>query len=394
MIVNREICDSKPNYDFTVFAPRQRVVFFDIETTGLKAGASSLYLIGMLSYEEGSWVLTQYFAESPSEEKEVLATFTEFLRQRLKHEDHLILVTFNGDGFDIPYLKALAEQYHMPDPFYGCISFDLYKAVKPIKKLTKLPDCKLKTVERELCGIDRVDPYNGGELIYVYEEYVRLSRMLKGGCEDIPQNHKLKEKLLQSLLLHNGEDVKDMLSVLQIAAYQSLLDGSFSLKEAKVVSEGQKGEVLDLKFQVSQPLPKELFLEEDGVTVSVSGEDPKLFELVIPLTEKRMRYFYSNHRDYYYLPAEDEAIHKSLGIYTDRANRRQATPQTCYTWKEGTFLPLPGPLPVLEPYFYSCWRGTPHALFDEKLLTDEKTIKELALAALEHFRSAKPLHRS
>ena len=36
--------------------------------------------------------------------------------------------------------------------------------------------------------------------------------------------------------------------------------------------------------------------------------------------------------EYYYLPEEDSAVHKSVGIYVDKSRRKAATPQTCYTW--------------------------------------------------------------
>jgi len=391
MIIYQENCKVANMFDFSTFAPAGRVVFFDIETTGLKAGNSSLYLIGFVSYEQEGWVLTQYFAEDPSEEKQVLQEFTKFLQSRLKNEDHLIIVSFDGDMFDIPYLKSVASQYHMPDPFRDCVSFDLYKMFRPYKKLTGITNCKLKTIESELCGIHREDPYNGGELIYVYEEYVRMSRMPEGGCEDTPQNHELRKNLLKCLLMHNGEDIKDMLSVMRITAYQSLFDGAFHLQSAKRIDMGESGSVLDLKFRLDQPLPKELYYEQPDLTVSISGEDPCLFELVVPIIEKRLRYFFSNYKEYYYLPAEDEAIHKSLGDFVDRRNRVKATAATCYTWKEGAFFALSGPVPSLSPYFYPAYKGKAYAEFSEGLLANESVLKELALASLEHIRTAKSL---
>ena len=63
--------------------------------------------------------------------------------------------------------------------------------------------------------------------------------------------------------------------------------------------------------------------------------------LSIPLFRGELKYFYPNYRDYYYLIYEDTAIHKSVGEYVDRSARKKATAATCYTKKEGLFLPLP-----------------------------------------------------
>ena len=42
-------------------------IFFDIETTGLSAGNSMCWLIGTLVLQDDSLILTQYFADSPSD---------------------------------------------------------------------------------------------------------------------------------------------------------------------------------------------------------------------------------------------------------------------------------------------------------------------------------------
>ena len=85
-----------------------------------------------------------------------------------------MLIHFNADTFDIPYIQRLARQYRLPWDLSGVLSIDLYKKIRPYRELLGLPNCKLKTVEQYF-GISREDRYSGGELIYVYEEYLRLS---------------------------------------------------------------------------------------------------------------------------------------------------------------------------------------------------------------------------
>ena len=59
----------------------------------------------------------------------------------------------------------------------------------------------------------------------------------------------------------------------------------------------------------------------------------------VPLYTEVMKYFYANYKDYYFLPEEDMAVHKYLSSYVEKSRRVQAKPETCYTRKEGSFLP-------------------------------------------------------
>ena len=62
-------------------------LLFDIETTGLSADTSYLYLIGAVCLEEGEPTLIQWFCDEYSDEKEVLSSFRDFIKPytRLVH---------------------------------------------------------------------------------------------------------------------------------------------------------------------------------------------------------------------------------------------------------------------------------------------------------------------
>ena len=53
-----------------------------------------------------------------------------------------------------------------------------------------------------------------------------------------------------------------------------------------------------------------------------------------------LKTFFKDYKDYYYLPAEDTAIHKSVGEFVDKKARVQATARTAYIKKTGSFLPV------------------------------------------------------
>ena len=59
----------------------------------------------------------------------------------------------------------------------------------------------------------------------------------------------------------------------------------------------------------------------------------------IPLYEGELKYFYENYKDYFYLPAEDMAVHKSVATFVDKEYRERARASNCYTRKNGIYLP-------------------------------------------------------
>ena len=48
-------------------------------------------------------------------------------------------------------------------------------------------------------------------------------------------------------------------------------------------------------------------------------------------------------KNYYYLPSEDRAVHKSVGTYVEKDHRCKASPENCYYPMYSVFLPLPRP---------------------------------------------------
>ena len=340
----------EPSYDFSQLAPRERIVFFDIETTGLGTSGSSIYLIGTVSFEDGHWNLRQYFAESLLEEADLMAAFFKLIREK-KELGRVFLISYNGDGFDIPFIKNCVRQYRLPYDFTGTYSVDLLKKVRPLKGMLGLKDCKLKTVER-MCGIDREDKYSGGELIYVYEEYLRLASLDPESCEYTPLNLKLKDKLLETLLLHNAEDIADMPLIMDILSYGKIFEGDYEIIESRVLKDRR---VWDIHARLTAPLPKGFYEETPEYVLSIGEEDPEEMNLAVTLYDGELKYFFVDYKNYYYLPAEDCAIHKSVGTYVDRSARKQATARTCYQKKKGCFVPQPSP--VFTPLFYQEYKG-------------------------------------
>ncbi|MCH5250462.1 MAG: ribonuclease H-like domain-containing protein [Lachnospiraceae bacterium] len=314
-------------YPIQSLAPLDKILFLDIETTGFTAKKSNLYMIGAAYYRDDCWRIQQFFAEKYEEEKSILEAFFSFATT-FTH-----LVHFNGNNFDLPFLMQKCKLYSLPYKFEGYDGIDLYRRIAPYKFFLNIPNCKQKTLENFL-GIKRDDKYNGGELIGVYHDYVNQPSF----------------EAANSLLLHNKDDMKGLLKLLPLLAYHDLFNSD--LKAVKVQANsyrdyhGNNRHVLIMKLKLSTPLPRPISAMANGCRFHAEDSEGTL---KIPIYDGELKYFYSNYKDYYYLPIEDLAMHKSVASFVDKNHREQANASNCYTRKYSSYLPQWDVL--VEPFF-------------------------------------------
>ncbi|MDD7642597.1 MAG: ribonuclease H-like domain-containing protein [bacterium] len=289
-------------------------LFLDIETTGLSRARHQIYLIGMASLvDRNNIYVNQLFADCPKEEAIILSHFADDLRAAgIKR-----IITFNGNSFDLPFLLARAKLHAVSISFEEFELLDIYKEVTRRKSTLQLQNYRQKTVEQFL-GIDREDQYSGGELIKVYESYVKHP--------DETAAHLLK--------LHNYEDVLGMIDLISVFAYDALFSSPAQVTSATVECytdvEGNPAEELIAELTPPWTMPGSLSCTQpvSGAYLYASGDHVRLR---VPLYQGMARLYYLDYKNYYYLPAEDMAIHKSVATYVDKAHREKATPETCYS---------------------------------------------------------------
>lgn len=355
MRISEETLDNfSLSYSLEKLAPLEQILFLDIETTGFTSRSSYLYLIGCAYYRTGKWHTIQWFAENYNQEADLLRAFFEFAG------DYKYLVHFNGNNFDLPFIVQKCKQLELPYSFEGFKGIDLYKRISPYKFFLKLPNCKQKTLEQFL-GIDRKDIFSGGELIGIYHDYVKSS-------------NEFAEK---ALFLHNADDIKGMLQTLPILAYYDLFNES-TLKAKRVQANyykdinGNKRKELLISLQLPTALPKPVSASANNCYFRAEDKEAVL---KVPIYEEELKYFYSNYKDYYYLPTEDVALHKSVAGFVDKEHRVQASASTCYTRKHSSYLPQWEI--IFEPFFKRDYKS--RELFFE--LTDEMKKDRAAFTA-------------
>lgn len=297
---------------------KENYLFFDIETTGFQKDTTILYMIGC-AYLDGEHLHTiQWFNDDAVSEAKILASFAELLSRR-----SWTLVSFNGDNFDLPYLTRHFALNHMTDPLKEHSSLDLYPLLRPYQKLLGLEHGRQKDWEHFL-GIVRDDKYDGGKLISIYREY--LSKKTKETAD--------------LLYLHNQEDVYGLTQLLPLLSYAELGRGQFSFEDISqgvLTMEGAK-ECLTFQCHLYKKLPQPLHICSWIGGLSAVDETLKL---TIPVFIGTLRHYFKDYKNYYYLPEEDRAIHKSVGCYVDKAHRQKATASNCYIRKNSVFLPIP-----------------------------------------------------
>jgi len=346
MLVTKDILNtSEYEPDYFLFEPG--TMAFDIETTGFSSKYAALYLIGMVYFDtdQNKLVHEQWFCENRSDEYELLFRFNAQLKKYNQ------IYHFNGDQFDLPFLKGRMALYKMGCTSY--ISFDLLKIVRPFKKTLGLENLKLKTLEKKF-GYDRHDPFSGGDLIQVYEVYLDTK----------------DEKLLKTLLLHNYEDLLGLIGLIKHMPLFNLLK---QMKEETLDINEIYGYDEEDAYVIQFPLPVQANQSFDFPQYQLTIQHP-LCTLRIPIRRDRLKYYFPNPKDYFFLTTEGYAVHKSVGKYVDPNHKIQATKENCYIHKEARFLPIYKHLNLPLHCYYENYTDVQGYICLEDLATEEDLI--------------------
>jgi uncharacterized protein YprB with RNaseH-like and TPR domain len=153
--------------DLQVRDTTPRLLFLDLETTGLAGGAGTqAFLVGCAVIDGDELLVRQFLLPGFEHERALLA------EAGLWAARQGTLVTFNGRSFDVPLIETRYAFHRLPFPFANAPHIDMLHASRRLWKERPavagppLDDdsCKLSVLERHLAGVHRVGDVPGFEM--------------------------------------------------------------------------------------------------------------------------------------------------------------------------------------------------------------------------------------
>jgi uncharacterized protein YprB with RNaseH-like and TPR domain len=183
-------------------AGQARLLFLDLETTGLFSGAGTqAFLIGCAAIEGSSIRVRQFLMPGFEHEPALLAEMQAWAKE------HSALCTYNGRTFDVPLIETRFMFHRVPCPLDAVPHLDMLHAARrlwrarPLTTGTPDPDdssCSLSVLEKHIAGLHRVGDVPG------YEIPSRFFRFIRSG----------DARPLEAVLEHNRLDLISLAAVL------------------------------------------------------------------------------------------------------------------------------------------------------------------------------------
>ncbi len=187
----------------------EKLLFFDVESTGLSSGAGNMvFLIGLGYFEDNRLVIDQYFIEDYINEKGLLY----ILENEFKKRSHLI--SYNGKSFDFYVLKnrfILSRKFQFK--LNNLLHYDLLHISRRMWK-DILSEFSLINIEKHILKFYRnIEDIPGYLIPIYYKEYLKFHNALK----------------VKNIFYHNLMDVKSMIGILikQVENIEKILNKNF-----------------------------------------------------------------------------------------------------------------------------------------------------------------------
>ncbi|MCI5699569.1 MAG: ribonuclease H-like domain-containing protein [Lachnospiraceae bacterium] len=220
------------------------------------------------------WEELHLVSEIESDEYDMLLLFSEWLSE-CTH-----LIGYNSTSFHIPYLEQKYRAYGLESPFFGKKHTDLYQKYKTLGKRMLL-SMKLEDMRTFL---------------------------------NIPET---------------ANDPGIILAVSSLSSFESFFSGNFTILDACCLEE-------ELLFTLEAAIPFPVAYRYHHSCFYLICDESRA-KIKIKTFGGRLRVYYQDCENYWYLPAEDMVIHKSLASSIDRSKRVKANPSNCYTYVTHTF---------------------------------------------------------
>jgi uncharacterized protein YprB with RNaseH-like and TPR domain len=182
----------------------RKVVFFDIETTGLSGGAGTIaFLAGCGWFDEaGHFLVRQFFLAAPSGERPMLDALRDVFAEAS------LLVTYNGRTFDVPFMEMRWAFHRAAAPTDDLPHFDMLPPARRLWSRREMASpegegCSLSALERRVLGFHRLGDVPGFEIPARYFQFLRTG----------------EASLIEGVLEHNRHDLVSLAAVMSHALW-------------------------------------------------------------------------------------------------------------------------------------------------------------------------------
>jgi uncharacterized protein len=181
-------------------ASSSRLLFVDLETTGLAGGAGTYaFLVGCGWFEDGRFKVRQFFLASYLAERALLHALVDVASTAGA------VVTYNGKSFDLPLVETRYTLHRMETPFAGLPHIDMLHPARRLwrgcegatagtfvdarREAAATSTCTLSVLEQALCGHVREGDVAGFEIPARYFQFVRTGDA--GPIADVLEHNRL-----------------------------------------------------------------------------------------------------------------------------------------------------------------------------------------------------------
>ena len=384
---------------------KEQILIYDIDTTSFEAANGCIFLIGVMFYQNDELHFLQLFSESIDEEALIIGKFFDIA------ENYNVLLSYKGESFDIPFigkrLYALKQnELYKRFTVLRSRSYDIAGEIMSVKASLSFSSTKLDYL-RKKCGQQVPERISGENISKFYVEHIAAAKLRKllettgnaanhdmiGEYHPKPVIDELAhikpdsgDRFLSDILYRNRENIESVIYLLRLSRIFSMRKGCFNVNISTGYDDISVG-CDDIGAENS------LKNNIDTVFFAYFADD---FELTVPISivTVSLKQFYPNYKDYYYFPAEDMAVHKSIAEFAASGSKKKATAKTAYRNVSGRFIPVPGTYARSESNkdssFYKAEFDSDdyYIPVDELLsLKDNEKIKELAYYLLLEYAS-------
>lgn len=224
----------------------KKYIVLDIETSGVSRIHSKVLVAGIL-FSDGKFI--QYAITDENEEKELLEELSQILNDQY-------IITFNGDIFDIPFIKSRME-FHGLEPFIEQSSFDIRKYLIKNKYITDINRFSLKEVEN-------------------YHEIKRFEDFELDSDIDFYTFEEFKNDKFEKILLHNKYDVINTNALLDLVnKIEESKNIYLNERTIKIDSIFHEKNILEIKGNII-PEIMDYFIEGHNYSLSINSSSFKL----------------------------------------------------------------------------------------------------------------------